>query len=180
MNIYKPRKCEICDKDFVPAVSGQIFCSPECGKQRKALQSRIYRRNRKIFIYGLIEKLDLQVAYISELETEVASLKKELTEIKKVNNISNINKGIDTSKFKYCQKMRLRMKELPCGRHPDCWNVPVCKNTKGLAKDELMKDYLTNKLKSFNGKIWPRQNHYTPVNNPLDDISNQLSKNILN
>lgn len=37
---YKHRKCEYCDKEFIPLSSGQLYCSPECKLEMK----RAYRR----------------------------------------------------------------------------------------------------------------------------------------
>lgn len=37
---YKPRRCEYCDKEFIPLSPGQLYCSPECREKMEAACKR--------------------------------------------------------------------------------------------------------------------------------------------
>lgn len=37
---YKPRRCEYCDKEFIPLNAGQLYCSQECREEREAACKR--------------------------------------------------------------------------------------------------------------------------------------------
>lgn len=48
MKNYKPKNCEICGKLYIPNSSTQKYCSQECRKVIKRLQSkRYYQKNKE-------------------------------------------------------------------------------------------------------------------------------------
>lgn len=126
---YKPRKCEVCDKEFVPERAAQIYCSDSCRRERNIILCRDYRKSIKNLVQELKEKCAAYESRIAQLEAQLeAALKVSKDKSKKPSE----NLNIDTSNFEYCERMRLKMEHLPCGQRDECWIKPACERTKGM------------------------------------------------
>lgn len=123
MNNYGQRSCLFCGKMFTAVKLQQFFCSQDCGRKRKNERKRASRKRCEDRIKAEIEELK---ARVRELEGECERLSANLQDALKKNQIVS-KTSVDSSTWPYCQRMRLRAKNLPCGEREECHG---CENAK--------------------------------------------------
>lgn len=172
MPTYKPRKCEVCDAEFVPGHYSQIICSPECQRKRKRSCDREHHKRLRELISSLKAENAMLKARVAELERELEAFKNSASKLKKPDK----NLKFDTSGFEFCERMRLKMEKLPCGQREECWQNPACEHTKGLNEEQCRESIQRKMTKGgitgdFTFKNKPKQadKPYMAKNNPLDD-----------
>lgn len=161
MHTYKPRKCEVCGREFVPERANQLTCSSECKETRYLAYDREYRKRRREFIAGLQAENAMLKARVAELESELEDLKVSGATLKKPEK----NLKFDTSGFEYCERMRLKMEKLPCGEHQDCWRSPECEKTQGMDREQCLQAIEEKQKREDMKVIIPRtEPYYNPIN----------------
>lgn len=166
MPTYKPRKCEVCDTEFVPEHYSQIICSPECQRKRKRSCDREHHKRRRELISSLKAENAMLKKRITEMESALAERRTTGTKTKNPAQEAEI----DTSGFEFCERMRLKMKKLPCGEQYDCWRQPACKKTRGMDREKCLQAIEAKARMTNRGEvILKTEPHYTPRNS-LDAI----------
>lgn len=143
---YGKRNCVICTNEFIATSATQVCCSDECKKEllRKQYREakRRYTANKKQEFMELRQrKSDLEIenkalhSNLNKVNAELSNIKAEYEQLKfelfisqhnlevaneKIKKLLNATKSLDTSSFDYCERMKLRAMQLPCGEREEC------------------------------------------------------------
>lgn len=118
-------------------------CESEIGKQQNdSLLGRLdelEKENQRLL--EIIKNKDAEIEKLNGYlkKRNVASTRKSIP-VSEIEKYSAINDFKSKNTLQTCERLKLSAMKLPCGKKPQCWEKPICKNCKGKVKpDNLFK-----------------------------------------
>ena len=139
MKDYGERTCMNCGKKFDATYLQQVTCSDACKKERMRIQHRESAKGRWPKHKAMIEELRNSLAVVSQDRDELKAQVEKLThENKRLHE--ELSKALfdklqaskvvvqppKKSSKQWCERLKLKAEELPCGNRPECFVEPIC------------------------------------------------------
>lgn len=121
---YGERTCLECGKKYQATYAQQLTCSEACKKARMRrvtrARGRAYHQRRK----DMLETLRNNLAAITQERDEL------LVEVKRLHEELATKVPVKKPSKQWCERLKLKADELPCGERPECFANPTCDKAK--------------------------------------------------